>query len=499
MRLQTLVALWAGKLAAAASHRLGRGGSNLPGRLARAIDPGVLRALAAQPRRGNLVVTGTNGKTTTAKMLAGICAAAGVDLTHNRAGANLIEGLTAAFINGATWTGRVRGAAGVLEVDEATMPAAVPALAPRVAVITNFFRDQLDRYGELETTVRLVRQGLAAAPGLTVALNADDPLCAGLVAGAPAIAGAPATVGGDAPAGAAAAAPEPPPLAAASEGAPSLQPLFYGVEDPAVAAGHSAWAADVRHCVRCGHPYEYDGIMYAHLGHYRCSRCGHRRPQPAVYARAIHRLDAHGSHFTLVTPAGEREVHLQVPGLYNIYNALAAAAAALAFGLPLDAMATGLTRTETAFGRMERLDIGGREVFVALVKNPVGYNEVLRTVVTGGAGATHLLLALNDLYADGTDVSWIWDVDFEMLVQAEPVHLAVCSGLRAEDLAVRLKYAGLPAAQVTVQRDLKKALDQALALVRPGERLYILPTYTAMLQMRRVLSRLGHTRPFWEV
>lgn len=477
MPLKTLLALWTGKLAIAVAHRLGRGGSTLPGRLARALDGGILAALARAPRLGNATVTGTNGKTTTAKMLAGIAEAAGWRVIHNRAGANLITGITTAYMAGATWSGRPRGDIGLMEVDEATLPRACAEIGPRVAVVTNFFRDQLDRYGELHATVRMVRGGLArVAPGGRVALNADDPLCASLGA----------------------AEPVPEAAAAAEAGAPVL-PLYYGIEDPAVATGHPEHAADVRHCVRCGHLYEYELYYYAHLGRYRCPNCGLQRPRPQVYARRVLEMDARGSRFLLATPAGECECRLQVPGLYNIYNALAAAAGALALGVGLEEVKAGLEGTTTAFGRMERLTVRDREVFLALVKNPVGYNEVLRTVL--GAGARrNLLLILNDLYADGTDISWIWDVDFEMLARGqEGLNFILCSGLRAEEMAVRLKYAGIDPAKITVEKDLKKALDQGLNFVRPGELLYILPTYTAMLAMREILARQGLVRRFWEV
>ncbi len=470
------MALWAGKLTIAAARSLGRGGSTLPGRLARAVDGTILIQLARAPRLGNVSVTGTNGKTTTAKMLDSILAAAGHKATHNRAGANLIGGITAAYIAGADWLGRVRGDIGLMEVDEATMPRACREIGPGTAVVTNFFRDQLDRYGELQTTVSLVRTGLAGvAPGGRVALNADDPLCASL--------------------GAAELVPE---TAAAAEEAPVL-PLYYGIEDPGVAADRAQHTVDVRHCVRCGHLLKYELYYYAHLGRYRCPTCGLVRPRPEVYARRVLAMDAVSSRFILVTPAGELECHLRVPGLYNIYNALAAAAGALALGLEPVAIKAGLEAATTAFGRMERLAIGDREVFLALVKNPVGYNEVLRTVLDAGTRRS-LLLVLNDLYADGTDISWIWDVDFERLAAAqEDLNFILCSGRRAEDLAVRLKYAGIDPTKVAVEKDLKKALEQGLNFILPDELLYILPTYTAMLAMRDILVRQGLVGKFWEV
>ncbi|MCG0238122.1 MAG: Mur ligase family protein [Firmicutes bacterium] len=494
MGLRSLLALWAGKLVLWAARAVGRAGSSLPGRVARLVDPGILTALAARTPGGHAVITGTNGKTTTAKMLAGILAVAGQRVVHNRAGANLIAGVTTAFLADATWSGRVRGSVGVLEVDEASMGATCREVRPRAAVVTNFFRDQLDRYGELANTVELVRRGLdRLAPGSPVALNADDPLCA--VLGAPAIPEVAAAAEAAPQAGAAAArAAE----AGPGEAGTAIRPVYYGLEDTEVATGEEG-TADVRHCIRCGRPYEYEVRYYAHLGRYRCPGCGLTRPRPQVYARKVYELGPRGSTFELVTPMGSFLCRLQVPGLYNIYNALAAVAGAVALGLDLEAIRRGLESTGTAFGRMERLEIRGREVFLALVKNPVGYNEVLRTVLSTDA-RKNLVLCLNDLAADGTDISWIWDVNFEALAEREAeINFILCSGLRAEELAVRLKYAGFPTSKISVEPDLGRALEQGLAFVRPGELLYILPTYTAMLQMREILRRQGHLPPLWEV
>jgi len=510
MGLRSLLALWAGKLVLSAARAAGRAGSSLPGRVARLVDPGILTALAAQTPGGHAVITGTNGKTTTAKMLAGILAVAGHRVVHNRAGANLIAGVTTAFLADATWSGRVRGSVGVLEVDEASMGATCQEVRPRAAVVTNFFRDQLDRFGELVNTVELVRRGLdRLAPGSPVALNADDPLCA--VLGAPAIPevaaaaeGAPRDLAAEGEASrpaAAAAAParqSGPGEAGPGKAGTAIRPIYYGLEDPEVAAGEER-TADVRHCIRCGRPYEYEVRYYAHLGRYRCPGCGLTRPRPQVYARKVYELGPRGSTFELVTPVGSFLCRLQVPGLYNIYNALAAVAGAVGLGLDLEAIRQGLESTGTAFGRMERLEIREREVFLALVKNPVGYNEVLRTVLSTDA-RKNLVLCLNDLPADGTDISWIWDVNFESLAEREAeINFILCSGLRAEELAVRLKYAGFPTSKISVEPDLARALEQGLAFVRPGELLYILPTYTAMLQMREILRRQGYLPPLWEV
>lgn len=464
MNLRARMAVWMGKALVVAAHAAGRGGTSLPGAVARKVAPDLLRALAAQPPQGVVAITGTNGKTTTAKMLASICEAAGWDVAHNRAGANLIAGVTTAFIQAADWKGRVDRSVGLLEIDEATMPRACQEMRPKVAVVTNFFRDQLDRFGELEHTVELVARGLAhLAPGGRAALNADDPNCARLGAG----------------------------LRAA--------PLYYGLQVEATRPGAAGQAGDARHCVQCGSPYEYRVLHFAHLGDYRCPACGHRRPEPQVYIDRLWDVGARGSSFRLVTPEGACEVRLQIPGLYNVYNALAAAAGAVALGLPLPAIRQGLEATTSQFGRMESIAIGDRQVFMALVKNPAGFDSVIQTVLQAGA-RKNLVIAINDRYADGTDVSWLWDVDFEALAghQSE-VNFVICTGLRAEDMAVRLKYAGLDPAKIVVEKDPERALKQGLRFIQPGDLLYILPTYTAMLEIRGLIARKGHVRKYWEV
>lgn len=464
MNLRSRMAVWMGKTLVTATRMAGRGGTTLPGAVARKVAPDLLRTLAAQPREGVVAVTGTNGKTTTAKMLSSICEAAGWGVAHNRAGANLIAGLTTAFIQAADWKGRIDRSVGLLEIDEATMPRACQEVRPRAAVVTNFFRDQLDRFGELEHTVDLVARGLAhLAPGGRAVLNADDPNCARLGA------------------------------------RPGTEPLYYGLEVDGAGSGPASQAADARHCVQCGHPYVYAAQYYAHLGRYRCPTCGHRRPEPQVYIDRLWDVDARGSSFRLVTPEGVCEVRLQIPGLYNVYNALAAAAGAVALGLPLEAIRQGLEATTSQFGRMERITIGDRQVFMALVKNPAGFDSVIQTVMQAEA-RKNLVIAINDRYADGTDVSWLWDVDFEALASHQSeINFVICTGLRAEDMAVRLKYAGLDPAKLSVEKDPERAVKQGLRYIRPGELLYILPTYTAMLQIRGLIARKGHTKKYWEV
>lgn len=469
MRLTFYAGLWLGKLVIAASRRFGWGGSTLPGRLALRLNPGLLSKLARQCPAGNLLVSGTNGKTTTSRMIAGMAEAAGYKLTHNRAGANLIFGLAAAYLDSADWLGRIDSDLGLLEVDEAAVPRATAEVDPAGILVTNFFRDQLDRYGELEHTVGFIRRGLhLLRDGGVAVLNADDPLAAGL--------------GRDTAAG------------------DRLKVIYYGIQDEtAGSAGMAGGPSDAKHCAACGQPFEYSVYYYAHLGKYRCPGCGWERPAAQVSLTAYEPLGARGARLCISTPQGEILASIGIPGLYNVYNALAAVAAAVALGFSPGQIAHGLNSFCSSFGRMEIIPVGEKEIFLALVKNPVGYDEVLRTVI-GTPERKNLLLALNDKYADGTDVSWIWDVNFEMLAQhRDYIGSVVCGGTRAEDMAVRLKYAGIDPDGIEIENDLRGALLRSLDRMRPGEIVYALPTYTAMIELRDTIAKMGYARQFWEV
>ena len=449
------------RLAALASRRLGRGGGTaLPGLVAERIEPNIVARLATRLGAGSAVITGTNGKTTTARLLAGMVEAAGRRAVHNRSGSNLMRGLAATLTAAATPRAsfaQPARTAGVFEVDEATLPAAVSALQPRALAFTNLFRDQLDRYGEVDSIATLWRRALAQLPATsTVVLNADDPSVAALRRQAPG------------------------PL------------LTFGVEAELTESAE-AHPADSRWCDRCGSEFAYSARFFWHVGHWRCPGCDDERPIPDVAATVIDAL-ADGTRLTMRTPAGALDVLLPLAGLYNAYNALAATSAALALGLPLDAIAAGLERFTAAFGRQERLAVQGRTVEVLLCKNPAGVNQVLR-LLTAREAPLHLLVVLNDDIADGRDVSWIWDVDFELL--AGRTELLVASGSRAADIALRLSYAGAGDGLALVD-DPREAVQLAVSRTPPGATLHVLPTYTAMLSTREQLAALAGGRRFWQ-
>jgi UDP-N-acetylmuramyl tripeptide synthase len=467
VQVRRAAAVIAGKSAGAVVRRAGRGGGTaLPGLVATRIDPRLVSALAAQLTDGSMVVTGTNGKTTTSQMVAAIMTDAGQMPLRNRSGSNLMRGIASTLINRAGLDGNLprHTTRGLFEVDEAAMPQVVATLLPQTLVLLNLFRDQLDRYGEVATVARIWKQAVARLPAnACIVANADDPLIV--------------DIAGAAPCGVS----------------------YFGIESTDGSRSTIEHASDVKSCPRCGGLMAFDVVFLGHQGHYHCTVCDLTRPAPNVTASDVRLLGLDGSTFALASRDGSSQVHVALPGLYNAYNALAASAAAQAAGLSLEACVRGLAVVRPAFGRMERLEVEGRTVQIALAKNPAGLNEVVRTVAATTEPLT-LLVMLNDDTADGHDVSWIWDADVEPL---EGRLSAVCfSGRRAADMALRFKYAGLLGGETAprweVEFDTQAALRRSLDWTPAGGRLFIIPTYTAMLAVRDVLARLGHVKQYWE-
>jgi UDP-N-acetylmuramyl tripeptide synthase len=438
---------------AALSRRLGAGGgTTIPGKLLAELDRGAIDRLAGRLASGTAVVSATNGKTTTTAMAAEILRPLH-RLAHNAAGANLVSGVASALLSAGD------AELGLFEVDEGALPELLPRLRPRAVCLGNLFRDQLDRYGELELVAERWREAVAGLPeDARLVFNADDPQ-----------------------------------LAAVSEVHGGS--VAFGLDDPRLARPALQHAADSKYCVRCGTPYVYTAAYVGHLGDYRCPRGDHERPPLEVAGRevALHGLER--ASFLLDTPEGSRRIELKLPGLYNVYNAVAAAALARALGAELGEIAAGLERFSAAFGRFERVAVGDKQVLLLLIKNPAGANEAVRTLVDGGAPRV-LVVALNDEIADGRDVSWIWDVDFEPLLPG--LERLVASGGRAAELALRFRYGGLDEDAIELQPDLGAALDRGLELTPVGTELVVLPTYTAMLGLQRLLASRGLATPYWE-
>ncbi len=440
------------------SRRSGRGGgTTLPGRLLVRMAPDAIERLASNLDRGSIVVSSTNGKTTTAGMIAAILQTAGRQPVHNRAGSNMHWGVATALLEQS-------GDEGLFELDEAWLPRVAPSLRPRLLVLGNLFRDQLDRYGELERLADEWAELVASMEGsCEFALNADDPLIADL--------------GRDRD----------------LRRRPGV--TYFGIEDRSQALPELQHAHDAKHCRRCGAPYSYERAFVGHLGHYICPNCHADRPAPDIAATEIELHGISGSRVRIATPEGELEIELPLPGLYNVYNALAAVVAGLRSGVSLVQVREGLESMRAIFGRVETIEVSGKPVSILLIKNPAGANEVLRTLTLESSnGGIDVWLALNDRIADGRDISWIWDADFELLSQG--VRRVICAGTRAPEMALRLKYAGWPEGAIEVIGPIEGSLDAAVAAT--PDRLFALPTYTALLELRTLLTDRGLAADYWQ-
>jgi lipid II isoglutaminyl synthase (glutamine-hydrolysing) len=445
VRLRTSAAIVAARTAAGLSRTLRVGGGTaLPGLVAERLDPDIVPALASALGQGSVLITGTNGKTTSSRLVRNIVEAAGLVTVANREGSNMMRGVAAALAESATWDGRVRRRKkriGVFEVDEATVPKVAAAVRPRAVTFTNLFRDQLDRYGEVETVAAIWREAVGVfLDDVTLVLNADDPSVAALRDHA------------------------------------RCPVVLFGLDDASLATATIEHAADARWCTKCGAELAYEVVFYGHIGHWRCPSCGNARPTPDVIATNVTAAD--GLAVTIQTPTGEMAIALPLEGTYNVYNALAAAATGVALAIDDAAIERGLEATTAAFGRQERFAIDGRDVHMILAKNPAGLNQVLRTLPDG---EVNLVLFLND--------------DIELL--AGRVRTVIASGRRANDMAVRLKYSGIAEKPVVVN-EITSALREAISATPEGASLYAIPTYTAMLEARNVLGKWAGRGRFWE-
>lgn len=455
-KLRVFFACVTSRLARLTLRLFGRGGTALPGKAALRVYPGLMRELG----RGveTVIITGTNGKTTTAGMLRHMLDKAGTPYFSNRSGANLTSGITAEFIENADFLGKPKKTLAVIECDEGNFPAVAAALQPRAVIVTNLFRDQLDRYGEVTHTLENIRIGIENSPHAKLALNADDSLCTSLA------------------------------------GAVPNPVLFYGVNTP-IYASRVEELSDAPYCIRCKHAYVYDYVTYGHLGKYRCPACGYSRPEPEIAVSEVAVTDA--EHSEVVFDDGKKRIPATIclPGGYNIYNACAAMAAGKLLGLKEETVAASLASFSCGFGRMEKFRIHDVDVRMILIKNPAGCNQVLNYLTQLREPFT-FVACLNDRAQDGVDVSWIWDVDFERLTaMGDQIASIDVSGRRAEDMAMRFKYAGFPTERLRVNKDYRSLIENAVALGKP---VYVMPTYTAMLALRSTISKAYGYKEFWE-
>lgn len=453
MKLRVMTAVLACKLCRALIRLLGRGGTDFPGRVALKLCPNLLGELARNVT--TVIVTGTNGKTTTSRMIEQSWQDAGISYFANKSGANLLSGVTAEFAVHSTLTGRCRYSHALIESDEAALKFISKYVDAKVIVYTNVFRDQLDRYGEVTHTLESIRIGLESAQRATVCLDADDSLVASLAPDAP------------------------------------DRVRFFGID---AALGQGSEISDAPRCIVCGAEYEYDFHTFAHLGGFKCPKCGYSRTEPDVAVAGVDTLGPDGSVFEIRVDGEYYTAALSLPAAYNLYNAAAAVAAATALGVGAEGALKSLSHIESGFGRMERFELGKAKVTMVLVKNPAGCDRAIDYLAGQDFGTA--VFCLNDGQADGTDVSWIWDAGFERIFAGgkAPERLIV-SGTRAEDMRLRLKYAGADEGSVTIIRDVVELTD---AIAQCEGTVCVMPTYTAMLPLRAELAERVGRKEFWK-
>ncbi len=455
MRVRAFFAILLCKLLRWISRVLHRGGTAMPGRWALRVCPDLLSILARDVR--SVAITGTNGKTTSARMIEEAFVEQGKSCFANRSGANLLSGITTEFVMNSTLTGKCRREYAVIECDEAAAVKVFPQLKPRVIVVTNLFRDQLDRYGEVTHTLENVRTGISAVPDALLCLNADCSLTASLA--------------GDLP----------------------NKAVFFGINPGAVPSASKSELSDASHCIRCKTEYAYEYITYGHLGGFLCPNCGYRRPEPQYAVTEISAQSAEGSSVVLSIRGRSCPARVNLPALYNVYNAAGAVAAVTEMGLGAEAAVSAIENFKCGFGRMENFRLGRAGAKMMLVKNPAGCNQVL-DFLSNMREDFALVVCLNDRGADGTDVSWIYDAAFEKLAGMDGLKSLVVSGDRAADLAVRLRYAGVAPERIGIERDYEKLVRWMEAQEIP---ICIIPTYTAMLELRETVIRHVGGDEFW--
>ena len=445
-----------------------RGGTTLPGKAALVFDKKILEVVSQGMEI--IVVTGTNGKTTTCAMLRNAFQEKGIEPLSNVSGANLLPGITAEFTSSATLSGRPRRKYAIIECDEAALKTVIPYIRPKVIVVTNLFRDQLDRYGEVMNTLEELKRGIKLDPEARLCLNADCSLTSSLATEV------------------------------------SNPVYFYGIGD-VLPDNEEETLSDAKYCIKCGTEYKYDYHIYAHLGGFVCPKCGYKRVKPDLEVMAINSLTSKGSNITIeYVPHGKEkknsedserlsaQLEIGLPAFYNIYNAIAAVGAFAAAGWNKEIVQRSLAKINSSFGRMENFKYRGTNIQMILVKNPAGCNQAITYLSSLGEDYT-VVLCLNDRTADSHDVSWIWDADFEKIAKDPYCKEIYMSGTRAKDMKVRFKYAGVSEERLYIIENSRKLIKKMTESKRP---VFALPNYTAMMELRAALGVATGKKAFWK-
>ncbi len=448
------------------------GGTSFPGKIARRIYPNIIQEISRDIKI--IMITGTNGKTTTTKIINQILVEAGISFITNKSGSNLFGGIISTFIEDTDYLGKSKKSHALIEIDEAAFNLVTNYIKPDILVVTNFFRDQLDRYGELYTTLNGVFEGIKKCDTLKLILNADDSLCVSL------------------------------------NKDHTDEVFYFGLSDILINNTEQIVNADASYCIYCKHKYDYTHRTYGHLGHFICNNCGYERPEANITCTSV--LDesdeASRIKFTIDNKLADEEVceyeaKINLPGLYNVYNSLAAISLGVMLDINIKSIINALMNFECSFGRMETINVGNGTIKIILVKNPTGFNQVISYLINKAAQCD-IVFIINDNLADGTDISWLWDVDFEKLVEIEDsLNNTYTCGTRGEDLAVRLKYSGIQTKKIEIEDNFNILLQKTiLNPIKNNENtkynLFILPTYTAMLKIRKILQQKFNLKEFWE-
>ncbi len=451
MDLKLLLAILVGKSIRLLNKLLGTGATAAPGLYALKIDPSLVKKLSKNIKNGAIIISGTNGKTTTARLASDILYTKH-KIIHNRQGSNLLRGIASTLIDNASILGKIEADLALWEVDEATLPQAIQNTSPKTVLLLNLFRDQLDRYGEVDSVRKKWQEALLKLPkDSTLILNADDP---GISF-----------------------------LSKFTKG----NVIYFGVNDASINLPTIDHVADIKYCLNCSSKLIYSSLLSAHLGNYHCPHCGFKRPTPNTYATNLKFSSDFSTSAKITINRQPLTINYPLPGLYNVYNILASVALSNTFNAEFQIIKEKTEKFSAAFGRFQKLKVNGKKIIIFLIKNPTGANEVLRTLAP--ADKLNLLVILNDKIADGRDVSWIWDTNWETL--NKKINRLSISGTRAWDMATRLKYADFELSKNNIYREIYYSILDSVRKLNNKNTLIILPTYTSLLQVQKSLSKLG--------